>query len=153
MMKVVLMQKINKLGDLGDVVQVKPGYARNYLVPYAKACYATPENVKRFEEQREKLLQAERQQEEQARQRQEKLHGASITIAARVSGNNKLFGSVTQAEIVKAIKTAHDVAVEKKEISRLPRGSIRELGEYKITIQLHSDVEAQLTVNVVAEAA
>lgn len=150
-MKVVLLEK-NKLGDLGDVVHVKPGYARNYLVPYGKACYATPENIKRFEERREKLLLAERQKLEHAEQRKNKLDGLMITVSARVSHDDKLFGSVTSADLARSIKDARDVEVERKEIVNMPSGSIRELGEYPVTIQLHPEIKAEVTVKVVSEA-
>ena len=152
-MKILLLEKINRLGDLGDEIQVKPGYARNYLVPQGKACYATPENRKVFEGRKEKLQQAEQEKIEHANQRHTKLHGLVVTLPARVSSNSKLFGSVTQADIIKSIKSMCDVGVEKKEIINMPGGAIRELGEYNITVQLHSDVRADITVKIVASAA
>lgn len=148
-MKILLLEKVDPLGDLGDEVQVKSGYARNYLVPYGKACYATPENLKLVEELREKLRHAEQQQIERARQRREKLQGAVLTVSARVSGGDRLFGSVTQADLADAIKAACGVEVEKKEIMNAPEGPIRKLGEYRLPIRLHPEVQAEVTVKVV----
>lgn len=150
-MKIVLLEK-NKLGDLGDVAHVKPGYARNYLVPHGKACYATPENIKRFEERREKLLLVEQQKLEHAEQQKDKLDGLIITVSARVSHDNKLFGSVTSADIVRSIKDACELEIERKGIINMPSGAIRDLGEYPVTVQLHPEIKAQVIVKVVSKA-
>lgn len=150
-MKVVLMEKINTLGDLGDVVQVKAGYARNYLVPYRKACYATADNITLAEERRAKILQAEQQQLYDAQQCQQKLQGAMITVAARVSSSKRLFGSVAAAEIMEAIKRDYGVDLYKKEIMSAANVPIKELGEHQVTIHLYADIYVDVIVRVVAE--
>ncbi len=149
-MEVILLDKVDNLGALGDKVRVRPGYARNYLIPSGKAKYATVQNIAEFEARRAELekLAAERLAEAEARKAQ--LADLVVTIAANAGTEGKLFGSVGPTEIASAI-TAAGVAVEKREV-RMPEGAIRALGEFEVQIHLHSDLDATVKVCVVPEA-
>jgi large subunit ribosomal protein L9 len=149
-MEVILLEKITNLGDLGDRVRVRPGHARNYLLPQGKARRATPENIRYFEERRAELERQAREVLEAARRRAEQLAGLSVTINAKTGDEGRLFGSVNAQDIADAI-TAAGVEVARNEI-RLPHGPLRETGEYEIELHLHSDVDATVTVNVAAES-
>ena len=148
-MEVILLDKVENLGDLGDKVAVRPGYARNYLIPSGKAKYATKENVAEFEARRAELEKAAAEALAAAQARADKLADLEITIAAHAGNEGKLFGSVGTAEIADAI-SATGVEVAKKEI-RLPEGALRSTGEFDITIHLHSDVDTEVKVIVVPE--
>ena len=148
-MEVILLDKVENLGDLGDKVAVRPGYARNYLIPSGKAKYATKENVAEFEARRAELEKAAAEALASAQARADKLADLEITIAAHAGNEGKLFGSVGTAEIADAI-SATGVEVAKKEI-RLPEGALRSTGEFDITIHLHSDVDTEVKVIVVPE--
>lgn len=150
-MEVILLEKIDNLGALGDKVNVKSGYARNYLIPKGKAVFASPENVKKFEERRAELekQEAEKLAAAEARKNQLMALEDGITIAHRAGEEGKLFGSVGTSDIVAACKDA-GIEIARSEI-RLPEGVIRVIGEYTVVIHLHADVNADLKVNVVAE--
>jgi len=148
-MEVILLEKVHKLGDLGDQVHVKSGYGRNYLIPGKKAVPATPGNVEKFQLQRAELVKIQAESLVIAQQRAEGLEAVNVTITSKAGAEGKLFGSVGTADIAEAI-SATGVVVEKKEI-RLPDGALRQLGEYAIDVQLHSDVTVIITVVVAAE--
>jgi large subunit ribosomal protein L9 len=148
-MDVILLESIGKLGELGERVSVKPGYGRNYLIPFGKAVAATKENVASFEARRAELEAAALQRRGGAEARAASLEGMSITITANAGDEGKLFGSVGTRDIADAISKA-GVDVQKSEI-RLPLGAIREVGEYEITVQLHSEIRQTVALNIVAE--
>ena len=149
-MDVILLEKIHKLGDLGEQVKVKSGFGRNFLIPSGKAVSATPENIAKFEATRADL---ERQQQESlvvANERAEKLNNLAISIKRKAGAEGKLYGSIGTVDIVDAITEQEDVELVKQEI-RMPDGPIRNLGEYELTVQLHADVSTQIVVNVISE--
>lgn len=148
-MQVILLEKVGKLGAVGDQVNVKAGFGRNFLIPFGKAVPATKENVADFEARRAELEAAAAEKIAGATARAEKLTElATVTIAANAGDEGKLFGSIGTRDIAEAITTA-GVEVAKAEV-RLPEGALREVGEFDVAIQLHSDV--QQTVKVVVEA-
>lgn len=149
-MNVILLEKVHNLGDLGDNVNVKSGYGRNYLIPKGIAVPATTGNIAKLEAKRAELEQTAVEKLSIAEARQTALTElGSVTIAHKVGEEGKLFGSVGTVDIATAIiETGVDVA--KREI-RLPEGAIRVVGEYDITIDLHSDLTANIKVNVIAE--
>jgi large subunit ribosomal protein L9 len=148
-MQVILLEKIKNLGQLGDHVSVRPGYGRNYLIPQGKAAAATPENIKEFEERRVEFEQAQNDALAYAQERANQLQEMIVEISGKVGMENKLYGSVTAADIAQAL-TEGGVEVAKREI-RLPTGPIRHVGKYEIEVHLHPDVDASVTVQVVAE--
>lgn len=147
-MDVILLERVENLGKLGDRVKVKPGYARNYLIPQRKATEATVANITRFEQQRAQLEHAAADALSLAQQRAERLNGMVVTVAANAGSEGRLFGSVGPAEIVQAV-TAAGIELEKREV-RIDGGPLRQVGEYDVTLRLHSDVEVPIRVNVVA---
>jgi len=149
-MQVILMEKVVNLGGLGDVVKVKDGFARNYLIPQGKAKRATEKNLKEFEDRRAELEKKANEALGSAQERGTKLDGMKIDIAQKAGVDGRLFGSVTNADIAEALGK-QGIAVKKAEI-RMPQGPLKHIGEFPITIQLHSDVLANIVVNVVAEA-
>ncbi len=149
-MDVILLEKVINLGNLGDKVKVKSGYARNFLMPKGKAVMATKENVAKFEERRAELEAKVAEQIAEAKGRAEKLAAlGGVTLAANAGEEGKLFGSVTAADIADAI-CAGGVEVAKSEL-KMPEGPIRAIGEYDLMVQLHNDVEQTVKVTVVAE--
>ena len=148
-MQVILVQNVDNLGKLGDVVQVKSGYARNFLLPQGIARMATPENVKAIEAQRAELERAEAEKAEEAERRYEALNGHRLTIRAKVGPEEKLFGSVSAGDIVDAL-AADGLEAEKREI-RLPEGPLRTLGEFDVDVHLHGELNATVTVVIEAE--
>jgi large subunit ribosomal protein L9 len=148
-MEVILLEKIANLGHLGDRVTVKPGYARNYLLPQGKATEATPENIARFDAHRAELEHKATESLTTARTRAEELAQLIVTLAAKAGGEGRLFGSVGTADIADAVSAA-GYELKKQEV-RLPHGPIRQVGEYDVTVQLHSDVKTHIRVNVIAE--
>ena len=146
-MDVILLEKIHNLGDLGDKVKVKPGYGRNFLVPYGKAVPATKANVEEFEARRAELEKAAAERLAKAKERGEQLDGASVTIQAKAGEEGKLFGSIGVRDIADAISAA-GTEVEKSEVL-LSEGPLRVVGEYEIGLQLHSDVAVNVNVSVV----
>lgn len=149
-MEVILLSKVENLGNLGDVVKVRNGYARNFLIPYGKAKAATRANVAEFEARRAELEKAAAEALAQAQSRAAQLEGVVVTIAGKAGTEGKLFGSIGTAEIADAL-TAAGHAVEKREV-RLPTGPLRAVGEYEIDLHLHTDVNTTVKVNVIAEA-
>lgn len=149
-MEVILLEKVENLGNLGDRVKVRAGYGRNYLIPTGKATPATEQNVAVFEQRRAELEQAAQEALAAAEARRDALTALeSVTIAAKAGDEGKLFGSIGTADIADAATRA-GVAIEKKEV-RLPVGSIRTVGEYEVGVHLHTDVDATLKLVVVAE--
>jgi len=150
-MQVILLEKIDNIGGLGDLVEVKSGFARNYLLPQGRAEMATKANIEAFQARRAELEKQQEQALQSAQQRAASLEGLSVTITSRSGTEGKLFGSVGTEEIRAAIEAA-GVEVEKKEI-RLPDGPLRNIGEHPVNLHLHADVDAQVTVDVVGEEA
>jgi large subunit ribosomal protein L9 len=148
-MEVILLDKVENLGNFGDRVTVKPGYARNYLIPQGKATEATEKNLARFEARRAELEQAAAAALSEAQARAEKLAGLAVTIPAKAGNEGRLFGSVNVADVAAAV-TAAGIPVQKREVL-LTDGPIRQVGEYEVKLKLHSDVESAVRVNVVAE--
>lgn len=148
-MNVILLEKIGNLGDLGDEVSVKPGFARNYLLPQGKAVTADDENRTVFEGRRAELEASANEKLAEANTRAEKLADKELSIAVKSGEEGRLYGSVGTQNIADAL-TADGIPVERSEI-RMPEGVIRVLGEYDIAIQLHTDVTAQIKVVVVPE--
>ncbi|MBQ0711794.1 MAG: 50S ribosomal protein L9 [Porticoccus sp.] len=149
-MEVILLEQVGKLGTIGDKVNVKAGYGRNYLVPTSKAVFATAANLAAFEARRAELEAAAAEQRTAAEARGEKLAALdTITIAANAGDEGKLFGSIGTQDIADAL-TAAGAEVVKSEV-KLPEGALREIGEYDIDVQLHSDVTQVIKLAVVAE--
>ncbi|MCW8828872.1 MAG: 50S ribosomal protein L9 [Gammaproteobacteria bacterium] len=149
-MDVILLEKVINLGNLGDQVKVKSGYARNFLLPKGKAVMATKDNVAKFEERRAELEAKAAEQLAAAQARADKLAAlGSVTIGARAGDEGKLFGSVTAADIADAI-SAGGVEVAKSEV-KMPEGPIRAIGDFEMMIQLHTDVAQGINVQIVAE--
>ena len=149
-MEVILLTKVDNLGDLGEKVRVKPGYARNYLVPSGKAKVATAENIAEFEARRAELEKTATGSLTAAEARKAELDGLLLTITAKTAGEEgKLFGSVGTVEIAHALSEA-GIAVEKKAI-RLPSGVYKQAGEYQVDIRLHTDVIATINLKIVPE--
>jgi large subunit ribosomal protein L9 len=140
---------VDNLGSLGDKVKVRPGYGRNFLIPSGKATAATEANIKAFEVRRAELEKAAAEILAAAEARRGKIDGMSVTIASKSGDEGKLFGSVGTSDIAHAI-SANGVEVERSEI-RMPEGVFRMVGEYEVTVHLHSDVNATVKVVVVAE--
>ena len=150
-MQVILMEKVVNLGGLGDVVKVKDGFARNFLIPQGKARRATEKNLKEFENRRSDLEKKANEQLTGAQERGAKLEGTKIDVAQKAGVDGRLFGSVTNADIAEGLTKATGVTVKKAEI-RMPTGPLKHIGEFPIVIQLHSDVLANILVHVVPEA-
>ena len=150
-MQVILMEKVVNLGGLGDVVKVKDGFARNYLIPQGKAKRATQKNLKEFEDRRVDLEKKANEALASSQERGAKLEGMKIDIAQKAGVDGRLFGPVTNADIAEAVAKASGLQIKKAEI-RMPTGPLKHIGEYPITLQLHTDVLANIVVHVVAEA-
>ncbi len=148
-MEVILLQKTEHLGDLGDRVKVRRGFARNFLIPKGRATEATPANVARFEARRVELERFATGAVTAAEARREQLEGLTITIASKAGDEGRLFGSIGTAEIAEAI-SAQGVAVERREV-RLPAGPMHQTGEFEVTLHLHMDVNAVVKIAIVAE--
>jgi large subunit ribosomal protein L9 len=148
-MQVILLEKIVNLGNLGDLVNVKPGYARNYLVPQGLATVATEDNIKAFEERRLELEKASADKLQAAKARAAELEGQSVEIASRASDEGKLFGSVGLIEIADAF-LAKDLQLAKSEI-QLPEGPIKLVGDYEVAVSVHPEVSFVVNVSVVPE--
>ncbi len=148
-MDLILLEKVQNLGDLGDTVTVKPGFGRNFLLPQGKAVPATKENVARFEAQRAELEQAAEAKLSEASKRAEALADVVITIATNASDEGKLYGSIGPREVSQALSDAgHEV--EKAEVI-MGEGPIRTTGEFDIHLQLHADVETDIKLIVESE--
>jgi len=149
-MQIILMEKVVNLGGLGDVVKVKDGYARNFLIPHGKAKRATEANLKEFEGRRAELERKANEQLKGAQERGEKLEGQKIEIPAKAGVDGRLFGSVTNADIAEALTKSTGIEVKKADV-RMPQGPLKHIGEFPLVVALHSDVLSNITVNVVAE--
>jgi large subunit ribosomal protein L9 len=148
-MQVILMDKVANLGNLGDVVKVKEGYARNYLIPKGLAKRATPENIQVFEARRAELEKIAAEKLAAAQALAAKLEGLRIEIARKAGVDGRLFGSVTTIDIVEAL-AGQGIEIAKSAV-RMPQGPIKTLGEVVLEIAPHADVVANVTVAVVAE--
>ncbi|WP_028449401.1 50S ribosomal protein L9 [Chitinibacter tainanensis] len=149
-MQIILLEKVANLGQLGDVVKVKDGYARNFLIPQGKAKRANAANLADFEARRVELEAKQAEILAEAQARAAKLEGASFTIAQKAGVDGRLFGSVTNHDIAEAI-SASGVAVKKFEV-RLPNGPFKAIGEYEVALALHHDVVVNVTLQVVGAA-
>ena len=150
-MQVILLEKVVNLGGLGDVVKVKDGFARNYLLPQGKAKRATPENLAEFEKKRAELEGAQAQALAAAQEKGAKLDGLMVQITQKAGVDGHLFGSVTTFDIVEALKSqGFDV---ERAMVRLPQGPLKTVGDHSIAIALHSDVLAHIKVSVLGETA
>ena len=148
-MDVILLEKIDRLGGLGDVVSVKPGFARNFLLPSGKAKIATEVNVQELEARRAELEKLAAEAMAAAEARREKLNGMTVEITSKAGTEGKLFGSIGTTDIADAINAA-GVEVEKKEV-RMPTGAIRMAGDYDIDLHLHTGVDAAIKLTVIGE--
>ncbi|MGH8671922.1 MAG: 50S ribosomal protein L9 [Burkholderiales bacterium] len=148
-MQIILLEKIHKLGSLGDIVKVREGYGRNYLIPKGKAKRATPQNLEQFEKQRADLEKAHAETLAAAQQQAQKMEGLMLQITQHAGPDGKLFGSVTNADISRALK-AQNFSVERSAV-RLPSGSLKQVGDFPVTVVLHTDVSATITVSVLGE--
>ena len=148
-MQVILLGKVANLGELGAVVKVKDGFARNFLIPQGKAKRATEANLKAFESKRAELEKAQAETLAKAKSRGEKLEGLTLQITQKAGPDGRLFGSVTNYDIVEALqKQGHEV--ERANV-RMPQGPLKQVGDFPIQIALHTDVTATITVSVVGE--
>lgn len=150
-MQVILLEKVVNLGDLGEVVRVKDGYARNFLIPQRKARRATATAVAEFEAKRADLEKAAAEKLAAAQAQGEKLNGATVQIAQKSGVDGRLFGSVTNADIAEAV-TKQGFPVEKAQI-RMPQGPLKTVGDHTISVALHTDVVVDITVSVLGEHA
>ena len=148
-MQVILMEKVANLGELGDVVKVKDGFARNFLIPHGKAKRATEANLKAFESKRSELEKAQAQTLAKAQERGAKLDGLTLQITQKAGPDGRLFGSVTNYDIVEALqKQGHEV--ERANV-RMPQGPLKQVGDFPLQIGLHTDVTVTITVSVLGE--
>ncbi len=148
-MEIILLEKIQNLGGIGDKVKVRPGYGRNYLIPQGKAVIASPENVAKFEQRRAELERKAAEAQAAAQARAEKLAELSVELVSKAGEEGKLYGSIGTRDIAEAV-TAAGVELDKTEV-RLPEGPIRQAGEYEIAVQLHADVSGSVKIVIVAE--
>jgi large subunit ribosomal protein L9 len=149
-MQVILLEKIRKLGDLGQQVKVRQGFGRNYLIPQGKAVPATPENIARFEARRQELEKAQAESRALAEARAEKLNNLVITLQRKAGQEGKLYGSVGTVDISEAV-TAAGVELHKHEV-KLPDGPFRTLGEFEVGLNLHADIDATIKLIIEPEA-
>ena len=148
-MDVILLERLANLGALGEVVKVKPGFARNYLIPHGKSRRATPENIAEFEARRGELEKAQAEALALAQEHSSKLDGLMLQISRKAGVDGKLFGSVTNFDITAALEAlGHDVP---KAAIRMPQGPLKQIGDYDITIALHADVAVTIKVSVLGE--
>ena len=148
-MQVILLEKVVNVGDLGEVVKVRQGYARNFLIPQGKAKRATPENLKLLEEKRSELEKAAGERLAKAQAQAEKLEGVTIQITQKAGVDGRLFGSVTNVDIVDSLQgLGHTV---EKAMVRMPEGPLKHVGDFPLTIALHTDVAAHITVTVLGD--
>jgi large subunit ribosomal protein L9 len=148
-MQIILLEKISNVGNLGDVVKVKAGFARNYLIPQGKAKRATPDNLKVIEAQRAELEAAAAAKLTAAQELATRLEGLQVRITQKSGVDGRLFGSVTNIDIVEALK-GHGIEIEKSAI-RLPSGPLKTVGDHPISVALHTDVVSHISVTVIGE--
>lgn len=149
-MQVILLENIHHLGNLGDIVKVKDGYGRNFLIPQGHAKRATKAAIADFEARRAELEKAQAERLATAQALAEKLNGTSLTIASKAGVDGRLFGSVTNSDVAEALAKI-GFSIKKSQV-RTPLGAIKSVGDYTITIALMTEITADITVNVVAEA-
>jgi large subunit ribosomal protein L9 len=150
-MQVILLEKVVNLGNLGDVVKVKDGYARNFLIPQRKARRATETAVAEFEAKRAELEKIAAEKLVAAQAQGEKLSGLTVQVAQKAGVDGRLFGSVTNADIAEAV-TKQGFPVEKAQI-RMPQGPLKTVGDHPVSVALHTDVVVEVTVSVLGEQA
>jgi large subunit ribosomal protein L9 len=148
-MEVILLEKVRNLGALGDVVKVKPGFARNFLIPYGKAVSATADNKNKFEQQRAELERKQNESLAGARERAEKLTGMTLQVVRKVGEDGKLFGSVTIRDICEAAQAA-GLTLERSEV-HLSAGPLKDIGDHEISVSLHPEINFKIIVSVVGE--
>ena len=145
-MQIILLEKVTNLGQLGDVVKVKDGYARNYLIPQGKAKRATAGNLAEFEARRADLERQHAEALSQAQARAAAMEGLMVQVTQKAGVDGRLFGSVTNVDVVEALRAlGHEVS--KSEV-QMPTGHLKTIGDYPLTLSLHTDVQAQITVSV-----
>jgi len=150
-MQIILLEKVVNLGQLGDVVKVREGYARNFLIPQGKARRATEAAIKEFENRRADLEKAQADKLSAAQSVGEKLNGLAVQVSQKAGVDGRLFGSVTNFDIAEALgKQGYTV---EKAMVRLPAGPLKNVGEHKVNVALHADVVVEITVSVVGETA
>lgn len=147
-MNVILLDNVENLGNIGDLVKVKAGYGRNFLIPQGKAALATPKNMEEIEARRADLEKAAAEELAAAKARAKAVDGVELVIAANAGSEDKLFGSVGPVDIVEALKEVQ-VEIERSEV-RMPDGPIHELGEFEVGVHLHSEINATIKLRVVA---
>lgn len=150
-MDVILLEKVANLGNLGDRVEVRSGYARNFLLPKGKATLATPDNVKKFEARRAELEKVALANLAGAEGRKARFEGFTLTITAKAGSEGKLFGSIGTSDIAEAA-TAGGQPLERSEV-RMPNGPLRMVGEHVVVLHLHTDINIELPITIVAEEA
>jgi len=149
-MQVILLEKVANLGNLGDVVKVKDGFARNFLIPQGKAKRATETNLKAFEARRAELEKAQSDNLTKAQERGAKLDGLTLQIVQKAGVDGRLFGSVTNYDILEALKAqGHEV---ERSMIRMPAGPIKQVGDVHLQVQLHTDVVVTINVSVLGES-
>jgi large subunit ribosomal protein L9 len=148
-MQIILLEKVINLGNLGDIVKVKDGYARNFLIPQKMAKRATPAAMAEFEARRAELEKAAAEKLAAAQGVADKMNGTAVTVARKAGMDGRLFGSVGNADVAEALKLA-GFDVDKAAV-RMPEGPLKTIGEFPLDIALHTDVLANISVNVVAE--
>ncbi len=149
-MEVILLEKMRNLGALGDKVKVKSGFARNFLIPQGKACYATKDNIAKFEVRRAELEKLANEKLQNSTARQQSINALPpLVMAVKAGDEGKLFGSIGTRDIAVALEKA-GIDVEKREI-RLPEGTLRNVGEFEVLIDLESDLTATIKLHIVAE--
>jgi large subunit ribosomal protein L9 len=149
-MQVILLEKVVNLGGLGDVVKVKDGFARNFLIPQGKAKRATPENLKEFEGRRADLEKAQADALAKAQERGAQLDGLTVQITRKAGVDGRLFGSVTTYDVVEALQgLGHEV---ERAAIRLPQGPLKTIGDYDVAVALHGDVVVHIKVSVLGES-
>jgi large subunit ribosomal protein L9 len=151
-MQIILLEKVVNLGQLGDVVRVKDGYARNFLIPGGKARRATANAIKEFEDRRADLEKAQAEKLAAAQAEGEKLAGLTIQLTEKAGVDGRLFGSVTPMNVVEALRKQGFPSIEKTMV-RFPEGPLKTIGDHKIEVGLHTDVTVEITVSVLGETA
>lgn len=149
-MQVILLEKVTNLGQLGEVVKVKDGFARNFLIPKGKAKRATPANLAEFEKRRVELEKVQQEALTSAQEKAAKLNGMMVQITQKAGVDGRLFGSVTNHDIADALK-AQGIEVDRGSI-RMPNGPLKQIGDYPLSVGLHADVSADITVSVLGES-
>jgi large subunit ribosomal protein L9 len=150
-MQIILMEKVHNLGQLGDIVRVKDGFARNFLIPQGKAKRATEKAIAEFQTRRADLESAQNKALSEAQSRAAKLEGLMVQITQKAGVDGRLFGSVTNYDIAEALKAqGHEVT---KAMVRMPQGPLKQVGDVHVTLDLHADITATITVSVLGEAA